>query len=208
MGLHRAGFDVIGVDVRPQPRYPFTFIQADATRPPVDLSRFALIWASPPCQGYSRGTLRARAEGKHYPDLVTQVRELLTVSGRPSIIENVKGAPIRPDVVLTGRMFGLRVERERHFELGGFFLLQPPVQWYPRGSVLRGEVVGVYHGSSYCRWTGRRAPRHTRNQMAEAMGIGWMTRGELTQAIPPAYAEWLGRQALAAGGGFGVDLAV
>lgn len=194
MGLHRAGFEVVGVDVRPQPRYPFTFIQADALRPPIDLSRFAFIWASPPCQAYSSASASQRIAGRVYPDLVAATRDLLHASGcRAWVIENVVGAPVRVDLELDGTMFGLRVVRRRWFELS--FPAPFRLSAYVRGAVAHGgfcTVVG--HG------TGSRLPRaalawHTSAHKRAAMGIDWMRRGELSQAIPPAYSEFIARAA-------------
>jgi DNA (cytosine-5)-methyltransferase 1 len=114
MGLHRAGFDVTGVDIRPQPRYPFRFVRGDALAPPVRLGDFDLIWASPPCQAYVRSGTIAK-DGRH-PDLIESVRSMLCAGGVPWIIENVPGAPLRADLVLCGTMFGLGVRRHRWFE--------------------------------------------------------------------------------------------
>jgi SAM-dependent methyltransferase len=120
MGLHRAGFDVVGVDIKRQPRYPFAFVQADALRPPFDLSAFDLIWSSPLCQDTSIGAKRWR---KEWPQQIPPVRVLL--AGHPmTVIENNERAPMRRDLVLDGPMFGLKTYRRRMFELS-FFVLAP-----------------------------------------------------------------------------------
>lgn len=199
MGLHRAGFDVIGVDIKPQPRYPFRFVQADALRPPFDLRRFAFIWASPPCQKHS--ALR-HLTGKSYPDLIPQTREMLEASGVLYVIENVPGAPLRNPVVLCGSRFGLRVRRHRLFE--SRFLGLPGI--YVRGGCdhrFQGQPIDV--SGTGTRRRGARLdgaggnsnkPRSTREAQC-AIGIDWMTRPEIAQAIPPAYGEFIGRAALA-----------
>ena len=197
MGLHRAGFDVVGVDIKPQRRYPFDFIQADALAPPVRLSDFDLIWASPPCQAHSTiaKQQRSRRPGvHHHPDLVSPCRDMLRASGLPWIMENVKGAPLENPVQLCGSSFGLDVHRHRLFQLSGFFVMSPPcvhANQAPRfrsldkrraGKLAR--VVGV-HG--HLNYSGERDLRQ------KAMGIDWMDDYELTQAIPPDYSEYLGR---------------
>ena len=106
MGLRRAGADVIGVDVEVQPRYPFPFIQGDALRPPVDLSRFDLVWASPHCQRYT--SLGTREDLSAYPDQIPALREMLAGCGAHYVIENVVGAPLRVDLTLCANAFGLR----------------------------------------------------------------------------------------------------
>lgn len=199
VGLERAGFEVTGVDINPQPRHRGgTFIQADALAFP--LEGFDFIWASPPCQAYS--SLRFLNPGKTYPDLVAPIRERLNSCAPNSLraIENVPGAPLLAPIRLCGSMFALRVQRHRLFELN-FFVLPPACNhsaWaydlpvsksnYRRGR-RKSRVVGVYGG------TQNNQPESVR--MA-AMGIDWMNRRELTQAIPPAYAEWVGRQAMGA----------
>jgi DNA (cytosine-5)-methyltransferase 1 len=194
MGLHRAGFDVIGVDIRPQPRYPFRFVQADALSPPFDLSRFDLIWASPPCQRWTDGARAKMAQGREYPDLIEPVRRMLS-GHRLTVIENVMKAPIRPDLVLHGHMFGLRVIRRRKFELSwpGWTLVPP----LPRGLLREGFYCVTGHGTPKgVREMG--LPDYTAEGVKAAMGIDWMSVrcDELAQAIPPAYSEFIGRAAL------------
>lgn len=189
MGLHLAGFDVTGIDIEPQPRYPFHFIPGDALT--VDLSGYDLIWASPPCQRYT--SLRSVFDASRYMDLMAPTRQRLLASGVPWIIENVPGAPMRGDVMLCGAMFGLRSYRHRLFETSWPITLQPPhprhvirvnrrkvnrrVHWDAGGFVTVVGDIGSYVGP-------------------EAMGIDWMTGAELSQAVPPAYSHWLGEQAI------------
>jgi DNA (cytosine-5)-methyltransferase 1 len=205
VGYHRAGFDVIGVDIEPQPRYPFPFVQADALNPPFDLSEFDAIHASPPCQAYSAGRnmWKGRLPDDRHPDLVESTRRLLKASGRPYVIENVEGAPLVEPVVLCGDMFGLGVKRHRLFETS-FFIWNPPrcrsshpefvVSVFGGGALSRTPPGGTTtHGTG--NFMQRRV--HVAHEKAKAaMGIGWMTRDELSQAIPPAYTEWLGRELL------------
>lgn len=192
VGYARAGFEVVGVDNRCQPRYPFEFIRADAIEylATAELSRYAAIHASPPCQRYSEST---PTKYKHtHPDLIAPVRKLLAAAGKPYVIENVKGA--RSEMVdpfmLCGIMFGLRVYRHRLFESNIFFLApkhvphQDNLAGNGRGLSSKGFITvtgnggyGMKGGDQYAR---------------VAMGIDWMTREELSQAIPPAYTEYIG----------------
>jgi DNA (cytosine-5)-methyltransferase 1 len=190
MGLHRAWPDaeIVGVDINPQPRYPFRFVQADAMTCPLD--GFDFIWASPPCQGYSLS--RNNGSGKDAPKLVEAVRGCLQASGRPYIIENVQGAPLRAAAMLCGASFGLGaagldLNRHRYFETS-FAVLAPPCQHR------RGKTLGVY-GNGTNSWHREKLGRCiTVAEMREAMGIDWMVRRELSQAIPPAYSEYIARQ--------------
>lgn len=191
VGYHRAGFDVVGVDIRPQPDYPFEFHRADALEFPLD--GFDAVHASPPCQAFSRAKhLRAAQGGKaSSPDLVMPVRVRLVASWLPHVIENVPGAPIRNDVTLCGSMFGLAVRRHRVFEVVGTILDKPPACRHKE----QGRPVGVYHVM------GDEIPKggRTAKSLAEgqaAMGIDWMRWQELKEAIPPAYTEWIGRRLL------------
>ncbi len=189
MGLHQAGFEVVGVDIAPQPRYPFEFHQADALAYP--LNGFDFVWASPPCQKFCR--LNTREDLSHYPDLIEPVRARLLASGLPFVIENVPEAPVRRDLMLCGAMYGLRCYRHRHFECS--FPVEQPAHpkhvirvnrrgenrrehWANGGFMTITGDVGTYCGPG-------------------AMGIDWMSGNEMSEAIPPAYAEHIGRAALA-----------
>jgi DNA (cytosine-5)-methyltransferase 1 len=200
MGYHRAGFDVVGVDIAPQPHYPFEFHQADALTFPLD--GFDAVAASPVCKRHSRIT-RTAVDPSSHPDLVTPTRLRLLADGRPFVIENVPEAPLVDPITLCGSMFDLDVMRHRCFEtnwgLGNHHWPCRHGIWSPRFSPNRSDakknpsrlsrVVGVYGGGG---GHGQRAEDRRR-----AMGIEWMNRDELAQAIPPAYTEWIGSQLLA-----------
>lgn len=202
MGYHRAGFtEIVGIDIRPQKRYPFTFVQGDALNPPVRLEDFDAIHASPPCQKYTK--LKAMWNAREHPDLVEPTREMLEASGVPFVIENVPGAPLGQSVMLCGTMFGLgsgdaELRRHRYFELSfPQVALAPPCAHYYRGRAngRRRATIGVYGqaGGSSLR-DGK--DEFGSDERREAMGIDWMSGSELSQAIPPAFTEWIGRQLL------------
>ena len=184
MGYHRAGFDeIVGVDIVPQPNYPFEFIQGDALEYPLD--GFDLIHASPPCQVYS--ATRTFASVGDHPDLVGPTRKRLESSKTPWVIENVPGAPIRQDVVLCGSMFGLPLRRHRWFETSDLpLMLVPPCMHRYNGKVyiVAGHPGGTRNG----------VPVGTADEWRKAMEVPWMTAWEISQAIPPAYTEWIGQQ--------------
>lgn len=187
MGLHRAGFDVTGVDINPQPRYPFKFVQADAMTFP--LEGFDFIWASPPCQRYTLAQNAAKNAHNH-PDLIPSVRSKMRASGMPYVIENVVGAPLENPAILCGLALGLKVKRHRMFEMN-FIILTPPCPSHDQDYyvIFGHECRNRRHGESAAR----------KNKISvgrEAMGIDWMTRGELSEAIPPAYSEYIGRHAM------------
>lgn len=192
MGLHRAGFDVVGIDIRPQPRYPFRFIQADATRPPVDLSKFDFIWASPPCQAHT--DLKSAWNAKKHQDRIPETRALLRASGKPYAIENVVGAPLRSSIMLCGTQFDLGTDdaelwRHRHFETN----FPVPMRFCRHGQQRR--VIGIYGGHGRDRRRTVNTQDYSTADRRAAMGIDWMTSMELSQAIPPAYGEFIGRAA-------------
>lgn len=192
MGYHRAGFDVVGVDIVPRPRYPFEFVQADVmTLDPDWIASFDAIHASPPCQAHS--ALKSMHNAKVHPDLVAPTRALLIASGLPWIMENVVGAPLENPIMLCGTMFGLgtgdaELRRHRLFEMSH------PLALTPQCTHRKLRVIGVYGGHGRDRRRVHNTQDFSVAQRAEAMGIDWMTGAELSQAIPPAYTEWLGRQ--------------
>ncbi len=181
VGLYRAGFDVVGFDIVKQPRYPFAFVQQDALT--VDLSGFDAVWASPPCQAFSIAS-KPHTDRK-WPDLLGPTRT--HIEDKPYVIENVVGAPLRTTIFLCGLMFGLKVYRHRVFESNCFMMgpLHEPHRDGParqnnqlsnKGFII---VAGHFTNLPYAR---------------RAMGIDWMKRDELAQAVPPAYSEYVGRQ--------------
>lgn len=129
MGLHRAGFEVEGWDIKHQKNYPFKFNQGDALE--ADLSGFDFVWASPPCQAFTIAGHNQRRDGKVYPDLVASTRKKLQDSGLTWIMENVPGSPLRPDVILCGSMFGLNLVRHRIFETNWPHLIMVPSCQHP-----------------------------------------------------------------------------
>jgi DNA (cytosine-5)-methyltransferase 1 len=195
-GYQDAGFYVVGVDIAPQPHYcGDDFHQADALTFPPD--GFDAIHASPPCQAYSAGKnmWHGRLPADRHPDLIASVRARLAETGLPYVIENVEGAPVTNCIMLCGDMFGLGVKRHRWFETS-FMVWNPPAcrPDHPR------FVVSVFGGGALSRTppNGSRENFMQRRvhvahaQAQEAMGISWMTRDELSQAIPPVYTHWVG----------------
>ncbi len=183
MGYHRAGFDVVGVDIKPQPHYPFEFAQADAMTFP--LKGFDVIHASPPCQRYTRCTPPQHRD-KH-ADLLEPVSLRLQAVGVPYAIENVPDARtiLREPIMLCGTMFGLPTLRHRYFEIRpNSELALLPACAHPRLPVV---ITGTTR-----RKTGRLEYRV--QDCRDAMEIQWMIRTELDEAIPPAYTEYIGKQ--------------
>ena len=192
VGYHRAGFDVIGVDLESQPNYPFEFYQDDAIDwLCMDLSSFAAIHASPPCQTFTAYRRRGAGVGDKYPNLIPAVRQHLERIGLPFVIENVPGAPLHDPITLCGSMFGLDVRRHRLFE-SNVPLTAPACDhgvWterkYPQATNRANRrftcEVGVY-----------RIPLDVQKR---AMGVDWnVTLHELSEAIPPSYTEHVGAQ--------------
>ena len=195
VGYRQAGFDVVGVDIEPQPHYPYEFIRADAlTLDPGFIAQFDAVHASPPCQSYSDLAKRNR-NADAWPRLIEPVRRLLRASGLPYVIENVEGAPLIDPIVLCGTMFPeLRVIRHRLFE-SNVALLSPAHQRHPL--VFTHDKRKAHYGkldqnTSYVQVTG--GGNCSMANAIDAMGIDWMTKGELNESIPPAYAQLIGKQ--------------
>ena len=214
MGYHRAGFDVVGVDIEAQPDYPFPLYQGDALAvlhklldghilgfrwPGTDgfttwhtLGDFAAIHTSPPCQA-STALTKGTNKGRDYVQLIPETRELLATTDRPTVIENVQGAEVRRDATLCGEMFGLDVIRHRYFEVDGI-LIDPPPHRPHRGRV-RGWRHGTYYDGPYVAVYGDGGGKGSVREWQMAMGIDWTdSRKSIAEAIPPAYTEFIGRQ--------------
>lgn len=209
-GLQLAGFHVTGIDIRPQPRYcGDLFYQANALELPIDW--FDFVWASPPCQAHT--AMKTMHNAKAHLDLIPETRERLETSGLPYVIENVQGAPLDNPILLCGTMFDLgwedaELRRHRLFE-SNLDITKLQCKHGER------DVVGVYGGhvrnrrrsrtigiyGEDCRDSLRKfdkgVPDFSVIQGRVAMGIDWMNLAELCQAIPPAYSEYIGRQAIA-----------
>ncbi|MFJ3834487.1 DNA methylase [Streptomyces sp. NPDC090054] len=205
MGYHRAGLTVHGIDIVARPRYPFTFRQADALTALTELiqsgeiHQYTAIHASPPCQhgcALTIGTNQSKGWGREHVQLIPELRTLLDATGLPYVIEQPNGkAPVRRDLTLCGEQFGLGVLRHRNFELGHWTVDQPEHRQH-RGRV-RGWRHGRYYDGPYVAAYGTGGGKATIPEMQQAMGIDWTdVREELTEAIPPAYTEWIGQQLL------------
>lgn len=213
-GYQRAGFHVTGYDIKPQPRYAgdvFVLGSFLDLTPEYIRENFDAAHASPPCQAHT--AMKTMHNAKVHADLVEPTRALLMASGLPWIMENVVGAPLDNPTLLCGTMFGLGVEdaelrRHRLFETS-FHVLAPTCQHGQRDTIgiygghvrnrRRARTIGVYgEGARDSRRKfDKGVPDFTTDQGRVAMGIDWMTTAELSQAIPPAYTEFLGRQLLA-----------
>lgn len=198
MGYSQAGFEVVGIDINPQPNYPFEFIQANA----LELKRkflhsFDALHASPPCQAYS-DLAKRNGNADQWPRLIEPVRKLFVGTGLPYVIENVEGAPLVNPAMLCGTMFpGLRVLRHRLFETN-FLLIAPPHGKHPKvhtfdkrkshyGKTDEWKDFVQVTGGGNCSVAAARV----------AMGIDWMNKNELNEAIPPAYTKFIGEQLMA-----------
>ena len=198
MGYSRAGFDVVGVDIEPQPHYPFEFHQGDAlgwlgvVNPLGIGTRFDAIHASPVCYGWSKMRDCRPGSKDDQPDYITPLRPLLEATGLPWVVENVPGAPLDNPIRICGSGLGLTLRRHREFEsnfpLWGVPCAHAQNPWNPEYGHSTGRkrrrvpVIGEW-----------RIKKHLQD---EAMGIDWMTLEEMTEAIPPAYTKFIGEQLL------------
>lgn len=205
MGFHRAGFDVVGVDIEPQPRYPFEFHQADAIEFCNRYGKdFDVIAGGPPCKAMTGMQHLGTARNGSYPthvNLIPETREAMKSTGKPYIIENVAGARkhlINP-IVLCGKQFGLKVYRHRYFETS-FFCLMPPHLPHRDSTPSAGNGISPNGFISVAGTGGVKGMTSDEiiDYWSMAMGIDWMSRYGLSQAVPPAYTKWIGEQILEA----------
>jgi len=203
VGYHRAGFDVIGVDIHPQPDYPFTFHRADAIETAYfHGAEYDAIHASPPCQdriAITAGNRKRPGWKDSHVNLVPHTREALAwVRDRteiPTVIECGVGRHLRRDLTLCGEMFGLGVIRHRWFEIDGFDVPQPAER--PHRGYVRGWRHGVYRDGPYLAVYGAGGGKGTVTEWQQAMGIDWTDDARsIAEAIPPAYTEHIGRHML------------
>jgi DNA (cytosine-5)-methyltransferase 1 len=196
MGYSRAGFEVVGVDINLQPHYPFLALQADALEflATGGGASFDVIHASPPCQAYTSMRYLGKRAGEGAPDLLDVTREALEATGLPWIMENVKGSPLRNPLTLCGSSFELGVRRHRLFESSNLLFGAPcRHKAMPRPIAVYGDHPQQPGDKTY-----RVNRARTLAEGQAAMGIDWMPWKSLTQAIPPAYTEWIGTQLLRA----------
>jgi hypothetical protein len=207
MGYHRAGFTVHGCDIAHRPNYPFPYHWGDALAylahliTTGEIRRYAFVHASPPCQhgcALTVGTNASQGWGGTHVDLVAPTRALLEATGLPYVIEQPNGrAKIRKDLTLCGEMFGLGVIRHRNFELGGWTIEQPA--HVPHRGRVRGYRHGRFYDGPYVAAYGNGGGKPSVPELQAAMGIDWTgVRAELTEAIPPAFTQFIGRAYLAA----------
>lgn len=199
MGYHRAGFEVVGVDINPQPHYPFEFWRTDAIGVldegknwPLS-RRFDAIHASPPCQAFTVYRNNRNHVRSDHPDLIHPVRQRLERTGLPFVIENVPGAPLYDPIQLCGTSFGIEVRRHRLFE-SRIFMFPPPCD---HGRFTERKYPGSSNrpnGRTVCNIGEYRVPLAVQRK---AIDIDWMNLAEIAQAIPPAYTEWIGAQLMA-----------
>ena len=200
VGYTLAGFDVTGVDIAPQPNFPFPFIQSNALELDQDfLNGFDVLHASPPCQAYS--DLAARnGNGDDWPRLIEPVRSMLSATGLPYVIENVEGAPLVDPVKLCGTMFPeLRVIRHRLFETNFPLIIPPHISQTKHPLVHTLDKRKAHYGKTdqwrdYVQVTG--GGNCSIAAASQAMGIDWMLKREINEAIPPAYTRLIGEQLL------------
>lgn len=187
-GYELAGFDVVGVDINPQPRYRGTFIQSDA----IDYLKtnykdFDFIHASPPCQAWSKSSMQFRLKGKEYIDLIEETREALIATGKPYVIENVPEAPLKNPIMLCGAMFDIPTYRHRCFE-SNVTLIEPkhPAHIHPNAKMGRKPKKG-----EFIQYVGHFSGV---NLVQEFTGLFWLGQKELAQSLPPQYTHYIGKQ--------------
>lgn len=188
LGYEQAGFEVVGVDINPQPKYRGKFIQADAIEYlKANWQNFDAVHASPPCQKYSLSSMQFRRAGKQYVDLVKPTRDALIETGLPHILENVPGSPLINPIVLCGSMFGIRTYRHRLFE-SNITLIAPR---HPAHIAPNAKMGRPIKGNEFIQYVGHFPGVKIVQEMT---GLTWLGQAELAQSIPPQYTRYLGAQ--------------
>lgn len=193
--------EIVGIDLFEQKNYPFKFIQDDALSFLIKWGRgFTHIHASPPCQEYTHtSNIKTKAKKEGSVSILPEVKTVMYQLKLPGVIENVMGSPFVKDIILDGRMFGLKIIRRRIFETVNWFSMKPGIPQYKKGMVMRGECMVVAGHSSNQNRQGIKWQvdgDSTIDKRRNAMGIDWMNNREITQAIPPAYTRYIGNDFL------------
>ena len=205
-GYHNNGFECTGVDINDDHKYPYNFIHSDVFKLPISFfEEFDIIHASPPCQGYILTNRNDESEKYSSIRFIDRVRNILLKTGKPFVIENVVGSPLRKDVMLCGEMFGLKVIRHRIFEIHGFSVLQPYHDKH-RLSVKDGTAIAMYSGGINPGFWGNKEKqveyrqkrktlrKPTTGDWKNAIGIDWVdNKNHLSQMIPPKYSEYISK---------------
>jgi len=187
-GYELAGFEVVGVDINPQPKYRGEFVQADAIEYlKAHYHEFDAVHASPPCQAYSMAAMQFRKSGKEYPDLIAPTRKEILKTGLPYVIENVPGSPLIEPIELCGAMFGIRTYRHRLFESN--VKLQAPE--HPDHTAPNAKMGRAAKDGEFIQYVGHFSGVKTVQQMT---GLHWLGQKELAQSIPPQYTAFIGAQ--------------
>jgi len=199
-GFEKYTDSIVGIDISPQSYYPYEFVQSDVFDLPMEFFEdFDFIWSSPPCQAYCYGTKWKRNEGKEYPDLADKTRQLLKNTGKPFVMENVPGSPLRKDLILCGDMWDMKIIRHRIFEIEGFHVPQLKHRKH-KGFVGSGEKIGVFNASKQRKRFIKNNPKYTiaghqdgtLKQWQDAMEINWVKdKSHLSQCVPPRYSEYI-----------------
>ena len=190
-GYWLSGFDVVGVDIEPQPKHKGKeFIQSDAIEYlKANFHKYDAIHASPPCQHYSIASMQFRKAGKEYVDLIEATREELIKTGKPYVIENVPGSPLINPIELCGSMFGMRTYRHRLFE-SNIELIAPP---HPKHIAPNTKMGRKPKPDEFIQYVGHFSGVQ---EVREMTGLWWMGQKELAQSIPPQYTQYIGEQLL------------
>lgn len=189
-GYEKAGFDVTGIDIEPQPKHRGNFIQADAIEYLKEhWSEYDVVHASPPCQAYSSASMQFRIAGKEYIDLIELTRIELIKTGLPYIIENVPGSPLINPIELCGAMFGMKTYRHRLFE-SNINLVAPE---HPKHANKNAKMGRKPASDDFIQYVGHFSGV---DEVRKMTGLYWLGQYELAQSIPPQYTEFIGRQVI------------